>query len=117
MFLRIQNWIARYYAYQAKKNFKQHRYALCLHHLQNLEYWDAHFSQNPIYAGYLAMCHYQLKYWDSLTEEVERALFLLRRHTQSDKEALLLWQELKSHLADLRYINNGNAKVKRASGL
>jgi hypothetical protein len=63
------------------------------------------------------MCHYQLKYWDSLTAEVERALFLLRRHTQNDKEALMLWQELKSHLADLRYIDQSKDNIKHASGL
>ena len=117
MFTKLQEWIAQYYAYKAKAHFKRQRYALCLHYLQNLEYWDAHYSDKPIYAGYLAMCHYQLKYWDSLTEEVERALFLLRRHTQNDKEALLLWQELKSHLADLRYIDQSKGKMKQASGL
>jgi hypothetical protein len=117
MFLHIQKWMSRYNAYQAKRHFKQQRYALCLSYLESLEYWDAKFSSNPLYAGYLAMCHYQLKYWDNLTEEVERALFLLRRHTQNNKEAMVLWQELKSHLADLRYINHSQSLIKRASSL
>lgn len=117
MFSYIQKWIARYYAYKAKSHFKRKRFALCLHYLQGLEFWDIDYQNKPIYAGYLAMCHYELKYWDCLTEEVERALFLLRRHTQNDKEALALWRDLKSHLADLRYIDQNSTKVKHASGL
>lgn len=109
--------MSNYHAYQAKRHFKQQRYALCLSYLQNLEDLDASISNNPFYAGYLAMCHYQLKYWDNLTGEVERALFLLRRHTQSNEEALVLWQELKSHLTDLRYIDRSTSPIKQASSV
>jgi hypothetical protein len=117
MFTQVQKWIARYYAYQARRHFRCQRYALCLYYLQGFEYWEAEYPSNPFYAGYLAICHYQLKYWDSLTEEVERALFLLRRHTQGNKEAMGLSEDLKSHLSDLRYIDQNNAKIKRASNL
>lgn len=116
MWLKISQWIARYHAYQARSHFKRQRYALALHYLQNLNSWDEEYAQRPVYAGYLAMCHYQLKYWENLAEEVERALFLLRRHIKTDKEALLIWQELKSHLADLRYIDHSGSGLKRASG-
>jgi hypothetical protein len=70
-----------------------------------------------MYAGYRAICHYQLKHWDNITEEVESALFLLRRYTDDDKEALILWQDLKSHLADLRYVQPNNLSLKKASSL
>ena len=70
-----------------------------------------------MYAGYMAICHYQLKYWDNITSEVESALFLLRRYIDDDKEALILWQDLKSHLADLRYVNSSGTALKKAGGL
>lgn len=117
MFSYIQKWMSNYQAYQAKRHFKQQRYALCLRYLQGLEDWDSSITNKPLHAGYLAMCHYQLNYWDNLTEEVERALFLLRRHTQNDNEALILWQELKSHLADLRYIDHSTSPIKQASSV
>jgi len=117
MWHKVQQWIARYHAYQARQHFKRQRYALALHYLTNLQRWDEDCAKQPVYAGYLAMCHFQLKYWDNLAEEVERALFLLRRHIKTDKEALLIWQELKSHLADLRYIDHSNSGFKKASGL
>lgn len=116
MWRMLQKWMARYHARQARIHFKRHRYALCLHYLNNMDYWDCESMEKPLYAGYLAMCHYQLKYWDHLTEEVERALFLLRRHIKTNREALVLWQELKSHLADLRYIDQSNSLYKKASG-
>ncbi len=114
MWLRIKHVIANYHARCAKRHYRAQRFALCLHYLQNLEKWDEAYSKQPMYAGYLAMCHFQLKDWHHLSEQVERALFLLRRHIQTDKEALLLWQELKSHLADLRYIDQGKPKVSKA---
>jgi hypothetical protein len=116
MWQKIKQWIARYHAHQARYHFKRHRYALALHYLQSLEKWDSEQAKQPVFVGYLAMCHYQLKYWENLAEEVERALFVLRRHIKTDKEALLIWQDLKSHLADLRYIDNSNSGYKQASG-
>lgn len=117
MWLLVEKWIARYHAYQARSHYKQQRYALCLYYLQALSNWDHQFQNNPMYAGYMAICHYQLKHWDNITEEVERALFLLRRYTNTDKEALLLWQDLKSHLADLRYAQTSQPKIQKAGGL
>lgn len=113
----LRNWIARYYAYQARQHYKRQRYGLCLHYLNGLKKIQPSFLTRPMMAGYLAMCHFQLKQWDHLTSEVERALFLLRRHIQSNPEALLLWQELKSHLADLQYLDGNHHGVKRTGSV
>jgi len=48
---------------------------------------------------------------------VETALFLLRRHIDDNKDALILWQDLKSHLADLRYVQPNNLGLKKAGAL
>ncbi|MFY0640190.1 MAG: hypothetical protein JXR16_04020 [Bermanella sp.] len=117
MWLSVEKWIARYHAYQARSHYKRQRYALCLHYLHTLMNWDRQFLNNPMYAGYMAICHYQLKHWDNITEEVETALFLLRRHVDDNKDALILWQDLKSHLADLRYVQPNNLGLKKAGGL
>lgn len=117
MWSAVKQWVAKYYAYQARQHYKRQRFGLCLHYLSNLDHWDDRYLKQPIFAGYLAMCHYQLKHWDNLTQEVERALFLLRRHINHSKEALVLWQELKSHLADLRYIDHSIQPTKKASTL
>ena len=116
MWLHLKHLIAKYHAHLVRSHYRHHRYALCLTHLQSLQKWQPDFAQKPLYAGYLAMCHYQLKDWDHLTEEVERALFLLRRHIKHNKDAFLLWEELKSHLADLRFIDQSHSdKRKHAS--
>ncbi len=117
MWLAVEKWIARFYAYQARSHYKRQRYALCLHYLKSLSNWDTHFLNNPMYAGYQAICHYQLKHWDNITEEVETALFLLRRHIDDSKDALVLWQDLKSHLADLRYVQPKSHSLKKAGGI
>lgn len=117
MLFTVEKWIARYYAYQARSHYKRQRYALCLHYLNALSRWDTQFLNNPMYAGYMAICHYQLKHWDSITEEVESALFLLRRHIDDSKDALLLWEDLKSHLADLRYVQPKNVTLQKAGGI
>ena len=109
----LKNCITTYHAYFARSHYQRRHYALCLGHLKGLQKWHTNFNQTPIYAGYLAMCHYQLKDWNHLTEEVERALFLLRRHTKHDKDALILWEELKSHLADLRFIDQSHVDHKK----
>ncbi len=114
MWLRVKRMIASYHARCAKHHYRTQHFSLCLHDLNKLEKWDDEYSKNPIYAGYLAMCHFQLKDWNHLTEQVERALFLLRRHIKSDKEAFLLSRELKSHLADLQYIDQNQPKISKA---
>lgn len=113
MWSTVKQLIARYNAHKARVNFRRQRYGLCLHYLEHLRYWDERYLEQPTFAGYLALCHYQLKHWDNLTEEVERALFLLRRHTKTSTEALILWQELKSHLVDLRYIDQRPTALKK----
>jgi len=113
MWFRFRHWIKSYHAHMAKRHYQRKHFALCLHHLMRLKKWDSASLQQPIFAGYLAMCHYQLKDWSHLTEEVERALFLLRRHVQGNNEALVLWEELKSHLADLRFLDRSQLDVKK----
>ena len=113
MWFRVHHWFSKYHSLKAKRHYQGKRFALCLHHLERLSIWDKPMYQSPIFSGYLAMCHYQLKDWSHLAEEVERALFLLRRHIQDNTEALVLWEELKSHLADLRFLDQNQTQVKR----
>ncbi len=113
MWFRLSHWVKRYHARLAKHHYQGKHYALCLHHLMALKKWDPACYQQPIFAGYLAMCHYQLKDWRHLTEEVECALFLLRRHVQGNNEALVLWEELKSHLSDLRFLDQSQLDEKK----
>lgn len=113
MWFRFRHWIKSYHAHMAKRHYRHKHFSLCLHHLKALKKWDIATLQQPIFAGYLAMCHYQLKDWSHLTEEVERALFLLRRHVPGNDEAHALWQELKSHLADLRALDSSQQDTKK----
>ena len=115
MWFAVKKWVGKYYAYQARQHYKRQRFGLCLYYLDHLDQWDDRYLKQPMFVGYQAMCHYQLKHWDHLTQEIERALFMLRRHINHSKEALVLWQELKSHLADLRYIDQPNHQPKQAS--
>lgn len=117
MRLGIDKWIAGYYAYQARSQYKRHRYSLCLHYMHALSRWDDDFLSKPMFAGYMAICHYELKHWDNIITEVESALFLLRRHANENAEAEYLWQDLKKHLTDLRYVKSNNVPLKKAGGI
>ena len=117
MWLGIEKWIEAYYGFQARSHYKRHRYALCLHYLHSLSQWDEEFVDNPMYAGYMAICHYELKHWENIITEVETALFLLRRHVDESADAQSLWQDLKNHLTDLRHIKPQDMPFKQAGGL
>ncbi|GAA6134392.1 hypothetical protein NBRC116188_11810 [Oceaniserpentilla sp. 4NH20-0058] len=117
MWLGLDKWFAGYYAYQARSHYKGHRYGLCLHYLNALSQWDEHFLNNPMYAGYMAICHYELKHWDNIITEVETALFLLRRHVDDNSDAQYLWQDLKNHLTDLRNVKPQNMPFKQVGGI
>lgn len=117
MLFSLQSLIARYYAWQVRKQYRAHHYASCYQCLQHLEYWDCRIAHQPLYKGFKAMCHYQLEQWGNIAAEIEQALFLLRRPAQQDKACFVLWQELKSHLADLRYIERQQQTLKKVEGL
>ncbi|EAT12193.1 hypothetical protein HF888_05260 [Bermanella marisrubri] len=117
MMFALHTLFARYYAWQVKKQYRARHFQECLRCIQHLEYWDCRYTQQPLYTGYRAMCHYQTEQWENITAEIEQALFVLRRSAQEDKQCFLLWQELKSHLADLRYIERHQSNLRKVEGL
>jgi len=117
MWLGLDKWIAGYYAFQARSHYKRHRYTLCHRYLRLLSQWDEHFLSNPMYAGYMAICNYELKNWDNIITEVETALFLLRRHANESPDAQNLWQDLKNHLTDLRHVKSQSMPIRQAGGI
>ncbi len=109
----FKRFMAYYHERATRSHYRMGRMSLCLFHLQKAEYWDISRAESPKHCAYLAICHYRLKDWDRITFEVERALFKLRRYIQEDKEAFILWQELKSQLTELQKINRYQHKVFR----
>jgi hypothetical protein len=111
----IQQALARWHFNGARNHYHYGRFDLCL---QEVEKAEPHLAlqHQPKLCAYKALCHLHLKYWDNMAAELEQSLFSLRRHIHKDKESYQLWQCLKAHLTDLRYINRQPGRVHKAVG-
>jgi len=105
----------QYHKVMARRHFRLGQSAQCLHHLNALTDQALDFKREPKLSAYLALCHFRLQYWENISIEVETALFLLRRYIQEDKESFVLWQELKSYLAELQLAERQSETVNHVS--
>ncbi|MCP5326257.1 MAG: hypothetical protein H7A09_08020 [Oceanospirillaceae bacterium] len=115
MFTLLHNALAWWHFKGARNHFHYGRFDLCLQSVVRAEHHLAPQYQ-PKLCAYKALCHLHLKYWDNMAVELEQSLFGLRRHIHEDKESYQLWQCLKAHLTDLRYINRQPGQRHKAVG-